>query len=140
MVYADCTGHGIPGGFMSMISHILIREAINEESLKNPALILLQINSSINEVLHQSDELSSNKDGLDIAVVVYDDEVNNLKFAGAIRPLYLYRNGIRNIFPGNRFSIGGINATKNFITKEIEIEKGDTIYLFSNGFPYQLGG
>jgi ligand-binding sensor domain-containing protein/serine phosphatase RsbU (regulator of sigma subunit) len=140
MVCADCTGHGVPGGFMSMISHILIREAINEESLKNPALILLQINSSINEVLHQSDELTSNKDGLDVAVVVYDEEHNNLKFAGAIRPLYLYRNGIRNVFPGDRFSIGGINATKNFITKEIDIEKGDTIYLFSDGFPDQFGG
>lgn len=140
MVCADCTGHGVPGGFMSMISHILIREAINEESLNNPAMILHHINSSINEVLHQSEELTSNKDGLDVAVVVYDEVNHSLRFAGAIRPLYLYRNGIRNVFPGDRFSIGGINATKNFITKEIDIEKGDTIYLFSDGFPDQFGG
>ncbi len=140
MVCADCTGHGVPGGFMSMISHILIREAINEESLNNPALILYHINSSINEVLHQSDELTSNKDGLDVAVVVYDETNNNLKYAGAIRPLYLYRKGIRNVFPGDRFSIGGINATKNFTTKDIDLEKGDTLYLFSDGFPDQFGG
>jgi ligand-binding sensor domain-containing protein/serine phosphatase RsbU (regulator of sigma subunit) len=140
MVCADCTGHGVPGGFMSMISHILLRESVNDESLENPALILHEINRNINEVLHQSDEFTSNKDGLDIAVTIADTTSGILKFAGAIRPMYLYRNGIRNIIQGNRYSLGGINATKQFDTKEIEVKKGDVVYLFSDGYPDQFGG
>jgi ligand-binding sensor domain-containing protein/serine phosphatase RsbU (regulator of sigma subunit) len=140
MVCADCTGHGVPGGFMSMISHILLREAVNETSLDNPALILDEINRNINEVLHQSEEFTSNKDGLDAAITVHDTATGLLKFAGAIRPMYLYRNGIRNIIQGNRYSLGGINATKQFDTKEVEVQKGDVIYLFSDGYPDQFGG
>ncbi len=140
LVCADCTGHGVPGGFMSMISHILLRESLNPESLDNPALILQQVNDSIVKVLKQTDDLESNRDGLDIAIIVLDEEHDLVKFAGAMRPLYIYRNGSRNIIKGDRYSIGGILGEKSFETKEIDIMKGDKLYIFSDGFADQFGG
>lgn len=140
LICADCTGHGVPGGFMSMISHILLRESLNPESLQNPAIILQQINDNIVKVLKQTDELDSNRDGLDIAVIVLDEKGGLAKFAGAMRPLYIYRNGSRNIIKGDRYSIGGMMSQKSFSTKEIEIKKGDKLYIFSDGFADQFGG
>lgn len=140
VVCADCTGHGVPGGFMSMISHILLRESLNEKSLDNPAIILQQINDNIVKVLKQTDDLESNRDGLDVAIIVLDEEAGLAKFAGAMRPLYLYRNGNRNIIKGDRYSIGGILSQKSFSTKEIEIQKGDKLYIFSDGYADQFGG
>lgn len=140
VVCADCTGHGVPGGFMSMISHILLRESLNKDSLDNPAIILQQINDNIVKVLKQTDDLESNRDGLDVAIIVLDEKAGLAKFAGAMRPLYLYRNGSRNIIKGDRYSIGGILSQKSFATKEIEIKKGDKLYIFSDGYADQFGG
>jgi ligand-binding sensor domain-containing protein/serine phosphatase RsbU (regulator of sigma subunit) len=140
LVCADCTGHGVPGGFMSMISHILLRESLNPESLENPAMILQQINDNIVKVLKQTDDLESNRDGLDVAIIVLDEVKNQVKFAGAMRPLYVYRNGNRNIVKGDRYSIGGILSNKSFETKEIEVKKGDKLYIFSDGYADQFGG
>lgn len=140
LVCADCTGHGVPGGFMSMISHILLRESLNSASLDNPALILSQINDNIVKVLKQTNDLESNRDGLDVAIIVLDEENNLVKFAGAMRPLYLYRNGNRNIIKGDRYSIGGISGNKSFETKELEVQKGDKLYIFSDGYADQFGG
>ncbi|MFT5601001.1 MAG: ligand-binding sensor domain-containing protein [Flavobacteriales bacterium] len=138
VVCADCTGHGVPGGFMSMISHILLREAIDTQTLNNPALILDQMNESIKEVLHQTDDINSSQDGLDIAIVVIDGL--KLRFAGAMRPLYLYRGGACNVIRGDRYSIGGITKNKVFETKEMDIKSGDLVYLFSDGYADQFGG
>ena len=140
IVCADCTGHGVPGGFMSMISHILLREALTEESLNNPALILQQINSKIVEVLKQTDDLESNRDGLDIAIVVQDKANMTIKFAGAMRPLYIYRNGVRTIIKGDRNSLGGLQNGKIFETKESDVREGDKLYIFSDGYADQFGG
>lgn len=140
LVCADCTGHGVPGGFMSMISHILLRESLNEDSLNNPAIILQQLNDSIVKVLKQTDDVQSNRDGLDVAIIVLDDQSSIVKFAGAMRPLYLYRNGNRNIIKGDRYSIGGINSSKSFETKQIEVKKGDQLFIFSDGYADQFGG
>lgn len=140
IVCADCTGHGVPGGFMSMISHILLREALSEESLNNPALILQQINSKIVEVLKQTDDLDSNRDGLDIAIIVQDKANMKVKFAGAMRPLYIYRNGVRTIIKGDRNSLGGMQNGKQFETKEADVQPGDKLYIFSDGYPDQFGG
>ena len=123
---------------MSMISHILLREAIDAETLKNPALILDQMNESIKEVLHQTDDINSSRDGLDVGIVVIDG--NNLRFAGAMRPLYLYRGGVCNVIRGDRYSIGGITKNKVFETKEMEVKSGDLLYLFSDGYADQFGG
>jgi len=138
MVCGDCTGHGVPGGFMSMMSHIILREAINIESLRNPAKILTQMNEGIKEVLHQTNDINSNRDGLDIGIVVV--EKDKLYYAGAMRPLYIYRGGVRTIIKGDRFSIGGAAKNKLFETKELTLELGDLLYLFSDGYADQFGG
>ncbi len=140
IVCADCTGHGVPGGFMSMISHILLREALTEETLNNPALILQQINSKIVEVLKQTDDIDSNRDGLDIAIIVQDKKNMKVKFAGAMRPLYIYRKGVRTVIKGDRNSLGGLQNGKQFETKEADVQPGDKLYIFSDGYADQFGG
>ncbi|MCB9196527.1 MAG: SpoIIE family protein phosphatase [Flavobacteriales bacterium] len=140
LICADCTGHGVPGGFMSMISHILITESLDEASLTNPALILQKVNDNIVQVLKQTDDLESNRDGLDVAIIIIDEENKEVKFAGAMRPLYIYRNGVRNIVKGDRYSLGGMMAEKIFESKSIEIQTGDKLYIFTDGYADQFGG
>ena len=141
IVCADCTGHGVPGGFVSMIGSILIHESIVFHKQRDPATILKEIDINIKTVLHQKDDYESNKDGMDLAILNLNKKTGLMKFAGAIRPCYIFRNKKLNLLKGSRFSIGGFSLSdKIFETQDFQLEKGDMIYLFSDGFPDQFGG
>ena len=141
VVCADCTGHGVPGGFVSMIGSILIHEAIVFHKQRDPAEILKEIDINIKTVLHQKDDYESNKDGMDLGIINLNKKTGLMKFAGAIRPCYIFRNNKLNLLKGNRFSIGGYSLSdKIFETLEFQLKKGDFIYLFSDGFADQFGG
>lgn len=141
VVCADCTGHGVPGGFVSMIGSILIHEAIVFHKQRDPAEILKEIDVNIKTVLHQKDDYESNKDGMDIGIINLNKKTGLMKFAGAIRPCYIFRNNKFNQLKGNRFSIGGFSLSeKTFETLEFQLKKGDFIYMFSDGFADQFGG
>ena len=141
LVCADCTGHGVPGGFMSMIGSILIHEAVMFHKKIDPSDILKEIDVNIKTVLHQKDDYESNKDGMDLAIININKKTGKLRFSGAIRPCHIYRKGSANILSGDRYSIGGyIVDNKDFTTKEFQLEKGDFIYLFSDGYADQFGG
>lgn len=141
IVFADCTGHGVPGGFMSMIGRILLRETCTVKNLRDPGVILEEIDKGLVNVLKQTDDISSNKDGMDLGVVVIDSRTNILSYSGAMRPLYIYRNGKRIVLKGNRFSVGGISSRKKvFESQKFQLEKGDILYMFSDGFADQFGG
>lgn len=141
VVCADCTGHGVPGGFVSMIGSILIHESIVFHKQRDPAAILKEIDINIKTVLHQKDDYESNKDGMDLAILNLNKKTGLMKFAGAIRPCYIFRDKKLNLLKGSRFSIGGFSLSeKIFETQEFQLKKGDMIYLFSDGFPDQFGG
>ncbi len=141
VVFADCTGHGVPGGFMSMIGRILLRETCTVKNLRDPGVILDEIDKGLVNVLKQTDDIDSNKDGMDLGVCVIDSRTNMLSYAGAMRPLYVYRDGVRKVLKGNRHSVGGISQTRKvFDAQNFQLESGDTLYMFSDGFPDQFGG
>ncbi len=141
IVCADCTGHGVPGAFMSMIGMMLLNEACVLKNILDPAEILKDMDNSLKEILRQNDDFESNKDGMDISLCLVDVDSNKMYTAGAMRPIYVYRKGKQHIIKGDRFSLGGtIVKNKVFNTREYDLMKDDLVYMFSDGYADQFGG
>lgn len=138
---ADCTGHGVPGAFMSMIGVNNLNQIILENKETNPSKILSQLNVAIKKVLRQDDVGSKSRDGMDISICSFDTKKKTVQYAGAFRPLIYIRNNELVELKGSRNPIGG-NAPSDFIYElnEIEIKEGDVFYMFSDGYPDQFGG
>jgi ligand-binding sensor domain-containing protein/serine phosphatase RsbU (regulator of sigma subunit) len=138
----DCTGHGVPGGFMSIVANNLLQQAIKQVGLTKPSEILDYASHGITNTLHQTIEESSVKDGMDVALCCWDEKTNTLEYAGAYNPLYIFRDGNLMEFKANRFPVGTfIGETINsFTNHEIQLQKGDMIYVFTDGFADQFGG
>jgi len=141
IVCADCTGHGVPGAFMSMIGMMLLYESCVLKKILDPGEILKDLDFNLKEVLRQNDDFESNKDGMDLSLCIIDTDANKMYTGGAMRPIYVYRQGIQHIIKGDRFSLGGtIVKNKVFTTKEFDLMKDDMVYLFSDGYADQFGG
>jgi ligand-binding sensor domain-containing protein len=142
MAAVDCTGHGVPGAFMSIIGHILLNKIVKEYKILKPGEILDALNYEIIETLHnQPDQSFSVNDGMDISIVCYEPATHKLNFAGAFNPIYIVRNGEIIEHPANRYSIGRhTGPDKKFSNNEIAIETNDMLYLFSDGYEDQFGG
>ncbi|MFY9309286.1 MAG: SpoIIE family protein phosphatase [Bacteroidia bacterium] len=138
----DCTGHGVPGAFMSIMGYHLLERVVSEQKIYEPAQILDELSKGVVKSLRQTTELDSVKDGMDIALCKIDYENYTLQYAGAHNPLYLIRNGILNETKADRRSVGISVGTKvsQFTNHTIQLEKGDCIYLFSDGYVDQKGG
>jgi ligand-binding sensor domain-containing protein/serine phosphatase RsbU (regulator of sigma subunit) len=136
----DCTGHGIPGAFMSMIGSTLLNKIVYDYNITDPSKILTCLNKDINSALHQEESSDSSHDGMDIALCVIDKTTDTLKFAGAGRPLVVIRNGELKEYKTNKGGIGGVynNIFPVFDEIEVKLEKEDSIYLFSDGFTDQF--
>jgi len=138
----DCTGHGVPGGFMSIVANNLLQQAINQVGLTKPSEILEYLNQGLTKTLHQTVDESSVKDGMDIALCSWNKKTKILQFAGAYNPLYLFREGELIEYRGDRFPIGTFigEAPNEFKNHKINVQKGDMLYIFSDGFSDQFGG
>ena len=138
----DCTGHGVPGGFMSIVASNLLKQAVLQLGLTKPSDILEYLNRGVSNTLHQTYEESTVKDGMDIALCCWDNEKNVLEYAGAYNPLYLFRNGKLVEYKGDRFPVGTFvgEEIRQFTNHTIPLKKGDMIYVFSDGFSDQFGG
>ena len=138
----DCTGHGVPGAFMSIIGYTQLNEIVNQQEITDPGAILRELDKRVRTALHQNSMNDKNsKDGMELGLIHIDYAHNKLEFAGAMRPLYLVRNGELQIFKGSKFSIGGVSLReKEFTTIYIDIQPGDSVYVFSDGYPDQFGG
>ncbi len=136
----DCTGHGVPGAFMSMLSNQLLYEIIISNKIHKPNLILEQLRIEVRRALHQS--FSKAKDGMDISLVCIDHQNKKMQFSGAGNPLIYFQNNQLFEIKGDASTIGGTrrDREKEFAIHEIDIDIATTIYLFSDGLQDQFGG
>lgn len=156
-VAADCTGHGVPGAFMSMLGISFFNEIVVENNITNPSEILNKLRSKIIKALEQKGVDTQQKDGMDLALCVWDKNTNLLSFSGANNPLWLIRTVTSSPDEGGVSRSGGeyelieyksdkqpvglfTGEMKPFSTQQIQLEKGDTIYTFSDGYADQFGG
>lgn len=137
---ADCTGHGVPGGFMSMLGISFLNEIIRKDEIIHPAEILNQLREHMISSLKQKGDISGQKDGLDIALCVINNDTLEMKFSGAYNPCYVVRQNELIEIKGDRMPIAFYQRMDSFSQKEFQLKKGDYIYLFSDGFIDQFGG
>jgi serine phosphatase RsbU (regulator of sigma subunit) len=138
----DCTGHGVPGAMLSLIGYFLLNDIVKSQKIVHPGEILDILDSSVTRTLKQDVEGSEMKDGMDICLCKINKKEGIFEYAGAHRPLYLLRNGEILEFKGDKFPIGGgiFKNQTNFTNHIINIQKGDSFYFCSDGFPDQFGG
>lgn len=138
----DCTGHGVPGAFISIVGGNLLRMVVKEDWFTDAAAVLNEINRLFNQNIRQTFEESAVKDGMDMAFCIIDQERMKLSYSGAFNPLYLIRNGELHVFKANKFPVGSFigDELKEFQSIEIDLFEGDQLYLFSDGFNDQFGG
>ena len=161
---ADCTGHGVPGAFMSMLGSLFLNEAVTSRSLDNAGEILNRIREKIKNSLHQSGKEGEAKDGMDMAFMIFNTETLEIQYAGAFNPLYIIRKndkikdfeaikekGLAVYHPeeydysvleikADRQPIAIYSYEKPFSNHRFQLLKDDRIYAFSDGYPDQFGG
>lgn len=137
----DCTGHGVPGAFMSMLGFAFLNEIVNKETELKASSILNQLRNYVKASLHQTGKEGEAKDGMDIALCIIDPDNLTMQYSGAYNPLYLIRNKEFISLKADRMPIGiYINEKESFTNHIIEIQKDDVIYIFTDGYIDQFGG
>jgi serine phosphatase RsbU (regulator of sigma subunit) len=138
---ADCTGHGVPGGFMSMLGTSFLNEIINEKGLRSPAKILDALRDKIIVALKQQGHTQENKDGMDIVLCLLDKASGNMTYAAANNNFYLLRNGKLTEHEADKMPIGYYHdQVKPFREHTIALQPGDCVYTFTDGYADQFGG
>jgi serine phosphatase RsbU (regulator of sigma subunit)/HAMP domain-containing protein len=143
----DCTGHGVPGAFMSIVGYNLLREIANNADNKlPPSTIMDKMSKGVVKTLHAKgggeDSSQLTKDGMDMSLCAFDSETLQLQYSGAFNPLYVIRQGQIIQYKADKFPIGyrGDEEVKPFTNNIIQLERGDTFYIFSDGYADQFGG
>jgi len=149
IIAADSTGHGVPGAFMSLLGVSLLNEIIAKNYRKirrtgfSASKILDDLRKNIINILQQKNEKIHNKDGMDIAICIIDNDLQQLQYAGAYNSLIFIRNNKLTEIKADKMPVGIhtlIHNPKNFTNNTIELEKNDTFYIFSDGYQDQFGG
>ena len=136
----DCTGHGVPGAFMSMIGNRLLSEIVNEKNISKPSEVLKQLHAGLLASLHSAHENGRTKDGMDIAFCRLNHETLELQYAGAHNPLYVIQNKELSETRGDKLIIGDQRFGHDYTNHSVQLNKGDSFYIFSDGFADQFGG
>ncbi len=141
LALADCTGHGVPGAFMSVIGNEMLNISLHDPSVRSPSSALNLLDNKIKAVFSKGRLNNKAQDGMDIGLLILHKN-NLIQYSGARRPLILIRNKEKQEFSGDKFSIGGVdeNSDKCFTDKEFFVQEGDMLYLFSDGYADQFGG
>jgi serine phosphatase RsbU (regulator of sigma subunit) len=140
---ADCTGHGVPGAIMSVVNTNLLNKAVLEQHLVKPSAILNAVNQWLTIALHQSFNESAVRDGMDIALCAINMKTKHLQFAGAFNGAYLFKkDGSFIELNGDKMPVGAFIEEKmqQFSDTEMNLEAGDRLYIFSDGYADQFGG
>ncbi len=143
---ADCTGHGVPGAFMSMLGISYLNEIVNKYDPNSgepmrASIILNQLRYAVKTSLKQTGNDDEAKDGMDMALIIIDKKTNVVQYAGAHNPLFIVRNGELIKYKADKMPVGiFIREKESFTNHEIQVQKGDAVYMFSDGFVDQFGG
>lgn len=140
IIAADCTGHGVPGAFMSMLGVSMLNEVVNEKNIIMPDQIIEQLRQGIIKSLKQVVDEDTVKDGMDIAICTIDFSQNVLWFSGANNPLYVVRGGELVHYRADKMPVAIHYKMQPFTLHRIDIQKGDAFYIFSDGYADQFGG
>jgi serine phosphatase RsbU (regulator of sigma subunit) len=140
IIVADCTGHGVPGAFMSLLGISFLNEITAHNPSIEPAELLEMLRIKVKVSLNQNDQFFGNKDGMDMSCILMNSEEKSILFAGANNPMWLFRNNEIEIFDATKNPIGVFRKEQNFIQMEVKIEEDDIVYLFSDGYADQFGG
>jgi serine phosphatase RsbU (regulator of sigma subunit)/tetratricopeptide (TPR) repeat protein len=137
----DCTGHGVPGALLSVIGHFVLNDSVQHKTVTNPAQLLMHMHEGVKHTLKQEQNLET-RDGMDIAVCKFHLNMKRVEFAGAHRHLYRLRNGEITEYKGTRRPIGGIKYDDKgpFVNTIVDLQKGDALYFYTDGYPDQTGG
>ncbi len=133
---ADCTGHGVPGAMISLVCNNGLNRAVREHDLTDPGEILNKTREIVLQEFEKSEE--DVNDGMDIALCVLENDT--LQYAGAHNPLWLIRNNELQLFKADKQPIGKFEHAEPYHTHTIKLQKGDSLYIFTDGFSDQFGG
>lgn len=137
----DCTGHGVPGAFMSIVGHNLLKDILKNTDSVSPAKIMDELNDGVASTLHVNQSERQTKDGMDMTLCALNLSTMELQYSGAFNPLYLVRKGELIQYKANKFPVGMyLGEKQHFTNNTIQLQKGDTIYIFSDGYADQFGG
>jgi serine phosphatase RsbU (regulator of sigma subunit) len=139
----DCTGHGVPGAFMSMIGHNLLHQIVQEKGIVDPGEILNHLHKGVQEALRQGQNEVHTNDGMDVSMVAINDSTKEVKWAGANRPLVLINTqGSLEKYDGNKYPVGGVQIDVNraFTTHTVKVSGPTMAYMFTDGYADQFGG
>jgi serine phosphatase RsbU (regulator of sigma subunit) len=135
---ADCTGHGVPGAMVSLMCNNLLNKVVIERKELDPGMVLDIVTALLLQKLQETDDKV--QDGMDIALCFWNNETNELLYSGANNPLYLIRNEELKVIKATKQPVGYFEEKVPFETHKIQLEKGDQIVLFSDGYKDQFGG
>ncbi|WP_242427303.1 PAS domain S-box protein [Flammeovirga pacifica] len=138
----DCTGHGVPGALISLIGYFILNDIVQNNENIEPGDVLNLLHEGVTKTLRQ-DSNSSTRDGMDIALSKINLKTKTVQYAGAHRPLYIYKSTTKEFtqIKGDKFPVGGEYKTRtSFSTHHVDLESGDEIFMFSDGYPDQFGG
>lgn len=140
IVAADCTGHGVPGAFMSMLGMSFLNEIVKENYISNAGGILDELRIQIKTSLRQTGKKGEQKDGMDISLCIFDKDKKKVLFSGANNSMVLIRNNELTEVKADRMPIGIYDNEYPFTNHVVDLEKGDLIYIHTDGYPDQFGG
>ncbi len=137
----DCTGHGVPGAFMTVLANAILNQLVLENKVNAPNVILSLMDNRIRQTLHQHHAESNSTDGLDMSVYIIDRQTLEVCYSGAQMNAYYTQNDQLKQFQADRYSIGGAQITEKYFTNKcIQLQPGSMLYLASDGFQDQFGG
>ena len=137
----DCTGHGVPGAFMSLVGHNILKDIINNTNIIKPSEIMDRLRDGVVNTLHADKSGKETKDGMDMTLCCINYETLELQYSAAFNPLYIVRDNVLTEYKANKFPIGTFIGEKtNFTNNVIQLQKNDQIFIFSDGYADQFGG
>ena len=137
----DCTGHGVPGAFMTVLANTILNQLALENKMTSPNVVLTLMDTHIREALRQGDTEDPNQDGLDMAVCFINRHTLTMEYSGAQMPAFYFKQQELHQLSPNRYFIGGGHYSEKFFTNQtIQLQRGDTLYMASDGYQDQFGG